>query len=167
MNVKDFNILYLNGNKLELFSSNFNLKNNTLDKNVVLFINQWINSKNYIIVETSGSTGKPKSIKILKQYMLESAKMTCQYFSLQEKDNALLCMSAKHIGGMMMIVRAIYAKMNLIVVSPSANPLKDIDTPIDFLAMVPYQVNKTLEQNTEKLQKVKKLIIGGGTINYS
>ncbi|MEZ4916978.1 MAG: AMP-binding protein [Chitinophagales bacterium] len=167
MNVKDFNILYLNGNKLELFSSNFNLKNNTLDKNVVLFINQWINSKNYVIVETSGSTGKPKSIKILKQYMLESAKMTCQYFSLQEKDNVLLCMSAKHIGGMMMIVRAIYAKMNLIVVSPSANPLKDIDTPIDFLAMVPYQVNKTLEQNTEKLQKVKKLIIGGGTINYS
>lgn len=167
MNVKDFNILYLDGNKLDLFSPNLNLKNNTLDKNVVLFINQWINNKNYILVETSGSTGKPKTIRIEKEFMLESAKMTCEYFKLKEKDNALLCMSAKHIGGIMMIVRAIYAKMNLIVVEPSSNPLKSIDTPIDFAAMVPYQISKTLEQDTEKLQKVKNLIIGGGTINYA
>lgn len=167
MNVKDFNILNLNGKKIDLYAPNINLKLGGLSIDVVMFINQWINNKNYINVETSGSTGKPKSIKILKEHMLESAKMTCSYFNLHENHNALLCLSAKHIGGIMMIVRAIFSKMNLIIVNPNANPLKNTRIPIDFVAMVPYQVSKTIDKNLDKLQKVKNLLIGGGTINYS
>lgn len=166
MNYKDFNILHFNGRAYNLFSNNLSLSNSSLNTDVLLFINQWANNKTYIEVKTSGSTGKPKTIKIQKQYMLESAKMTCTYFGLNKKTNALLCMSAKHIGGIMMIVRALYAKMNLLVVEPSSNPLENISNHIDFTAMVPYQVSASIEHNLSKLKQIKQLIIGGGTINY-
>ncbi len=116
-----------------------------------------------ISVTTSGSTGKPKTISIPKMFMRNSALMTGAYFQLQRGDSALLCLSIHYIAGKMMVVRAIELGLKLYCVSPSGNPLETIKTSIDFCAMVPLQMEKSLI----KLHLVKQLIIGGAPVSSS
>lgn len=112
-------------------------------------------------VHTSGSTGVPKSIRIPKRYMEASAKMTLSFLRLQKGDRALLCMSPAHIGGIMMVIRALLGELKLEVVEPGARPLENLDGSFDFAAMVPYQV----EASMDDLHRIKNLIIGGGPIS--
>lgn len=124
------------------------------------FIEEYQNSSE-ISVTTSGSTGKPKTISIPKKFMKNSAFMTGDYFQLQRGDTALLCLSVHYIAGKMMVVRAIELGLKLYCVSPSGNPLETIQASIDFCAMVPLQVEKSLA----KLHVVKQLIIGGAPVS--
>lgn len=127
-------------------------------------ISQLIDQKEHILVQSSGSTGKPKHIEIAKEKMLASASMTCKYFELNSEKTALLCLSTKHIGGIMMVVRAFFSGMNLLVEKASANPLKKINKKIDFVAMVPYQVQACLAEDAKKLAEVGIVLIGGGSV---
>jgi len=125
------------------------------------FLKDWFDKNDFVVVKTSGSTGKPKEIHLKKEQMVNSAKATGTYFNLFENTSALLCMSSEFIAGKMMIVRALVLGWNLTIVEPSSNPLNNIETTFDFCAMVPLQVQNSLNY----LDKVKKLIIGGGTIS--
>jgi len=51
--------------------------------------------------------------------------------------------------------------LDLKVVEPFSKPLKNIDEPIDFAAMVPMQLEKSLDQ----IEKMKTLLVGGGKVN--
>jgi hypothetical protein len=130
-------------------------------KDVNQFISEWYSSDDEMIVQTSGSTGKPKSISVKKKWMRNSAQLTGKTFSLKEGDTALLCMPMKYIAGKMMVVRALELGLDLKVVEPSSNPLNGIKEIIDFSAMVPFQLENSLNQ----LNKIKTLIIGGGQVS--
>ena len=146
------------------FSKNY-LLNNVLpewEKEIAKFLLEWFNDKDFVLVQTSGSTGTPKVIKLPKSQMIKSAQMTGQFFNLKENDNALLCLPAKYIAGKMMIVRAIVLGMNLIMVEPNSNPLASLNSNsrIHFAAFIPLQLSNSLKQ-TEKLNQIEKLIVGG------
>ena len=128
---------------------------------IAKFIVKWFNDKPYIKVKTSGSTGAPKKIKLLKTNMVQSAFATGVYFNLGTNNTALLCLSAKYIAGKMMLVRALTMGWDLHVVAPDKDAITQYDNTYDFAAMVPYQVYHTLNS----LDKIKKLIIGGGVID--
>lgn len=131
------------------------------------FLLQWFDDSPTLIVNTSGSTGIPKAITVRKNQMVASACMTCQYLNLKHGDTALLCMPLQYIAGKMMVVRALVWDLNLLIVKPSGHPLKQIDTTIDFAAMIPLQVHNSLSDHAEsvKLGRIRNLIIGGGTID--
>lgn len=130
-------------------------------KSVYSFLEEWFNTKKYVIVHTSGSTGKPKAIKILKEHMFNSAQATATYFELQEDGiTALLCLSPDYIAGKMMLVRALVSGWHMDVVAPASNPLRE-NKKYDFTAMVPLQVHHSLND----LHKVKTLIVGGGVVS--
>jgi o-succinylbenzoate---CoA ligase len=131
------------------------------------FLEEWYNESPKIKVQTSGSTGKPKEILVEKSRMIESAKATCKFLNLNKGETALLCMSLDYIAGKMMVVRALVAELNLIVVPPSGHPLKLVDQHIDFVAMVPLQIYNTLqvEEEKAKLSVINNIIIGGGAID--
>lgn len=137
------------------------------EKHLYTFIKEWISDSNHIIVQTSGSTGTSKTIKLSKELLIHSAKSTAEFLDLKQDMSALLCLSAEYIAGKMMVVRAITNGLNLICVEPDGNPLKSIDTKIDFAAMIPLQVANSLKTETEKekLKNINKLIIGGGRID--
>jgi len=126
------------------------------------FLQSWFDDTDFILAQTSGSTGKPKSIQLPKQSMLNSARMTNQFFGLSSESVALLCLPASYIAGKMMLVRAMVSGFNLITVAPSANPFEDLHTPVDFTAITPYQ----LFHSTESLRKVSvhKIIVGGSPV---
>ena len=128
---------------------------------IQLFLKDWFDEKLYVEVKTSGSTGTPKVIQLQKAHMVNSAKATGIFFSLEEGTKALLCMSPNYIAGKMMLVRALELGWDIDVVEAISNPLKGIDKVYDFCAMVPLQLHNSLNE----IYKVKKLIVGGGVVS--
>ncbi|MFK5983052.1 MAG: AMP-binding protein [Flavobacteriaceae bacterium] len=129
--------------------------------NIGIFLQQWLNDNEFVLVKTSGSTGTPKEIQLSKQQMINSAKATGVFFKLPEKTTALLCLPSNFIAGKMMLVRAMVLGWDLHIVAPEKDAITQYDNDYDFVAMVPYQVHHSLKS----LDKIKKLIIGGGAIS--
>ncbi len=133
----------------------------SISEEISQFLTDFLGESDSIKLQTSGSTGVPKVIDVKKEFMVNSAKATGVYFGLKENATALLCMNLNYVGAKMMLVRALVLGWKLDVVSPSSNPLKEIDKTYDFCAMVPMQVFHSLND----LDKIKQLIIGGGLVS--
>lgn len=121
------------------------------------FILDWFDNNSYVDLQTSGTTGTPKLIRKNKQALVNSALATGDFFGLEPGNTALCCLPLQFIAGKMMLVRSFILGLELDVVPPSATPLASIHKNYDFVAMVPLQVQNSLND----LLKVKKLIIGG------
>lgn len=125
------------------------------------FLQEWFSIEDVVIVQTSGSTGTPKKIQLEKEQMQNSAFATGDFFNLKENTTALLCLPTQYIAGKMMLIRALTLGWHLDVVPSSSNPLETISKTYDFSAMVPLQVENSLN----KLYLVKQLIVGGGLVS--
>ncbi len=129
------------------------------------FISDWVNDEDFIETKTSGSTGIPKVIKLNKEKMAASAKMTGTYFDFKSGQKALLCLSPDTIGGKMMILRSFLFGLELYVVDINRNPLEKVDFNVNFAAMVPLQIQSIIEKNPEKLNLINQLLIGGANVS--
>ena len=134
------------------------------EKDYCRFILEWLNDSDTVKAKTSGSTGVPKQMYLSKQKMINSAKLTGEFFNFSKGKKVLFCLSPNYIAGKMMIVRAFVWGLDLIPVSPDGHPLKYTQEEFDFAAMIPLQVKNSL--NKEKgLGQIRKLLIGGGAIH--
>jgi O-succinylbenzoic acid--CoA ligase len=159
--------VYAKGDLLELTNEKLSTKKiKDEEKSLYSFIQEWLAPTETINLKTSGSTGAPKFITVKKTHMVDSAKMTCAYFGITAGTNALLCLSTDFIAGKMMVVRAFVSGCNLIVVEPSNNPLRRVTEKIDFVAMIPYQVQKVLNRKETKVifDSIQSVIIGGAPV---
>lgn len=131
-------------------------------RNIGAFIGEWLDDSPFIRVRTSGSTGLPKVIEVRKQQLLQSASATATFFEFKKKQNALLCLPLSFIAGKMMVVRALFSKLNLICVEPGPSPLSSIPTGIviDFAALTPMQFKDTIHTGA-----VRKILLGGGPVS--
>ena len=125
------------------------------------FLIDWVNDSDTISVKTSGSTGIPKLIRLQKQQMVNSAIATGNFFDLKAGATALLCLPTDYISGKMMLLRAMVLGLKLDYVEPNSNPLEHIDKQYDFSAMIPLQ----LENSLEKINHIQTLIIGGAKMS--
>ena len=114
------------------------------------FLSEWFNHQPTVLVHTSGSTGKPKPMRVEKERMMESACLTCSFLGLKENDTALLCMPLQYIAGKMVVIRSLVAGLNLLPVTPSGHPLKNLKKAPVFAAMIPMQVYNSLQVPEEK-----------------
>ncbi len=135
------------------------------EKDIYLFIKEWLNNQETVTAHTSGSTGKPKDIILKKEAMIASASKTNVFFKLHSKSTALLCLSASYIAGKMMIVRAFVGGFNLLVSEPSSRPLDSLSTKIDFVPLVPMQVHNSISDFNKLCNKNINVIIGGGALS--
>jgi O-succinylbenzoic acid--CoA ligase len=131
------------------------------------FLKEWFLPSPTLEVQTSGSTGTPKKMKVRKEQMWQSARITCGYLGLQADDKALLCLPLGYIAGKMMVVRALYARLDLYPVEPTGHPLAHTNIPFVFAAMIPLQIYNSLSQEEEKqrLSNILHLLIGGSGID--
>ncbi len=146
---------------LKRIAYNFIKNGEVYEQEAGSFLLDWLDDKDYIVVQTSGSTGKPKKIKVFKQHMMNSAKATGKFFKIEENTTALLCLPVNYIAGKMMLVRAMVLGWKIDIVPPKTNPLDNIYKQYDFCAMVPLQ----LDNSVNRLHLVKKLIVGGGPVS--
>ncbi len=139
-------------------------------KDIMLFLKDFLNDSSQLELKTSGTTGIPKSNWIAKAKMVYSARLTGSYFVLKSGDLALLTLSSSYIAAKMMIVRALTLGLTLHIVKPSSNPLLETNLPkkIDFAPFVPLQIATMIdnELSLSRLKKIKKIIVGGGNLNY-
>ncbi|MEL1241366.1 AMP-binding protein [Flavobacterium flavipallidum] len=133
------------------------------EKAIGKFLLDWFDDNWFIDLQTSGTTGTPKIIRKSKQALVNSALATGDFFELKPGDTALCCLPVQFIAGKMMLVRSFILGLAIDIVPPSANPLANLTKEYDFVAMVPMQVQNSLDE----LHKVKKLIIGGAKMESS
>lgn len=133
------------------------------------FCHQWVQGATSFVQHTSGSTGKPKPIEIKREQMQASARMTIATLGLQTGDRALVCLGANYIAGKMMLVRAMEAGMDVLVVPPSSLPLSDVADPVDFVALVPLQLKSMLDVGEqallEQMNRMRAILVGGGAVS--
>lgn len=137
------------------------------EKTTLAFCQAWITGQQSFTIHTSGSTGSPKEIQLKRSALEASARMTLRALALKPGGNSLVCLDTAYIAGQMMLVRSLLHNMNIVAVEPTANPLKNIDHPVDLVALVPYQLETILEQSPGKLDSVRCAIIGGAPVSYS
>ncbi len=130
-----------------------------ISNSVFNFLKDWFSSYDFIEVKTSGSTGIPKVIRLKKEFMINSAKATGNFFNLAEKTTALLCLSTDYIAGKMMLVRAMVLGWEMDIIEPTST-IK-IDKTYDFSAFVPLQLRNSLSE----IHKIRTLIVGGGVVS--
>ncbi|MEX2350657.1 MAG: AMP-binding protein [Flavobacteriaceae bacterium] len=131
------------------------------DKELALFLLDWLYPKHTMLLKTSGTTGSPKTVQLDKTRMIASAKATGAYFDLPAGTKALHCLSFNYIAGKMMFVRALVLGWHIEVVLPSREPLSQTKNSFDFAAMVPLQVRESLD----KLHRIKQVIVGGAPVS--
>ena len=134
------------------------------EKNVVQFCSHWLNGKSEFEFQTSGSTGSPKKITFTREQLIASAQLTAGVLQLKPGFTALICLDVNFIAGAMMLVRSLLTGMNMIVTTPSSNPLESVSDEIDFAALVPLQFTMLVKHEKEKLNKLKTIIIGGAPL---
>lgn len=129
------------------------------------FILQWTGPTDKIELQTSGSTGMPKLIEVDKKAMRNSAQRTNSFFGIQGGEKGLMPLSAKYVGGMMMIVRALEGTYDLDAIEPDSNPLQNLSNPYDLISVVPLQLKSILTSDPEKASTVKHILVGGAPID--
>ena len=131
------------------------------EKDIGDFLLDWLSPDLQLTVRTSGSTGIPLGIALKKQHMVNSAKVTGEYFQLEAGDRVLLCLSPQYIAGKMMLVRAMVLGLELDFVAPTSRPLDGVNKSYKFCAMVPLQ----LESSINKLNQIQTVIVGGASVS--
>jgi O-succinylbenzoic acid--CoA ligase len=152
---------HLNGEELSRVGYSYIKEGDIYEQEIGSFLLDWFDNKDYIEMKTSGTTGLPKLVRLEKQAMIQSALATGDFFGLEPGNTALLCLPTQFIAGKMMLVRSFILGLEIDVVSPSLDPLALNTKQYDFVAMVPLQVQKSIEG----LKNVNKLIIGGAKLD--
>ena len=133
------------------------------------FLSEWYSPKSFIEVITSGSTGTPKIIQLEKEFVATSAQRTIQFFQLKEGDRVLHCLPIKFIAGKLMVIRALIGELDLHIVEPETDFSFLQTEKFKFAAMVPAQVSKILQSESQSgswFKNLEYLIIGGSAIPF-
>lgn len=128
------------------------------------FLDLWWDESETITQYTSGSTGTPKAIELTKKAMTASARRTCRFFCITDFSRIGLCLSTDYIAGKMMVVRALFAKAELITAPPEGHPYRDFTGILDFVAMVPLQAENMLKAGTA-VAMYRTILLGGADIS--
>ena len=99
----------------------------------------WNSGSASYTLHTSGSTGVPKELMLQRKHIEASALATIAFFGLSEGQRSPLLLSAKTVGGFMMVVRALMAGLKLDILPVERRPATRHGLRYDFVALVPEQ----------------------------
>lgn len=150
-------------------ASDYPVPTSEFERQVFDFCKKWKDGQSHFEFLTSGSTGQPKPILISRQAMISSAKMTGEWLDLKPDDRALLCLPVNYIAGVMVLVRAFVLNLQVAVVEPSVNPLKDLSPiSIQMASFVPNQWYTMLKEGvdlTSFFSNSKGVLLGGAGLS--
>lgn len=139
---------------------------------VFRFLQFWFSNADRFLAHSSGSTGPPKDIWLSRSQILASAQASLNYFHIQPKvDGLLLCLSAEHVGGFMVLARALAGSIPLWILPPDRQPFP-LNSPLLrqkkwFVSLVPLQL-QAFAQNPELIASTahwKGILLGGAAIS--
>lgn len=145
---------------------------NETERSVLSIIQDWLNPECLgYHVSSSGSTGAPTPIFLSKKILTYSASTSLE--SLDPKDQlkaALLCLSPRHIGGLMVVLRALIRQWDLYVMeaTTSTDSFEKLARALPnqtICSMVPMQATRLLAEESSIWPKLSHVLIGGAGIN--
>ncbi|MCE3294421.1 MAG: O-succinylbenzoate--CoA ligase [Crocinitomicaceae bacterium] len=139
-------------------------KDETLISKTRSFVEEWNSDDPFFMAKTSGSTGIPKNTRLEKKYALQSVFASQAYFHFDRMKTMGLCLSPDTIGGKMQLLRAMAFGLEILVFDNERNPLKNLDRELDFVTLVPLQVQAILDETPEKPELCRKILIGGAKV---
>jgi len=134
------------------------------------FCRLYASGQESFVLHTSGSTGVPKPIVLTRSQMQASAYVTQRALGLQSGQQALVCLNVGYIAGTMMLVRGMELGLTMHIVAPASLPFGALNPcpKIDFVALVPLQLQAMLEAGQEALlNTVGVIIVGGAPVSES
>ena len=132
------------------------------------FCQSYAAGKEAFLLHTSGSTGEPKPILLTRVQMQASAWVTQKALHLKSGQRALICLNVAYIAGTMMLVRGMELGLTMYVVAPSSQPFAELpeDILVDFMAVVPLQLQTLLDTGQhDRLNSLNVIIVGGAPVN--
>lgn len=128
------------------------------------FLKSW-NTNAPFQIKSSGTTGQPQLQHFNKAQLSCSAQASIEALGLSEKTQALLCLPLSSVGGLMLLARSVVGNFKLQLQLPSARPLQYLQQQIDFVAMVPTQLQQSLQHDLHQLKGIAQILVGGGQMN--
>lgn len=134
---------------------------------LMIFLKEWYDPSPDILIQTSGTTGAPMSMRVKKKQLVYSASLTCAFFGLKEGDACLLSLPMNYIAAKMMVIRALFGKLNLWLNEPHGHPFEGPQRDYAFVPLVPLQLFNTLQSESGKaaLSRCKTVLLGGGPVS--
>jgi O-succinylbenzoic acid--CoA ligase len=134
------------------------------------FCRDWLRGDSHFSLATSGTTGAPKPILLTRSQMEASARATAAALGLRDGMTSLVSLPTRYVAGRMMLVRGLVLGLQMTLVEPSANPMRDLleSTHVDFAAFVPLQMATMLDDQaaTHHLQRMQAILVGGAPISH-
>lgn len=132
-------------------------------------VKQWRNGQELFTLTTSGSTGSPKQIVFDRSTLINSARSTLQYLSIDGPGNTfLLTLLPAYTGGFMMLIRALVSNANLILIEPSSDWLQlyaSCSQPmVDLCALTPLQAIELSQASLSVQKQFKNVLLGGAAL---
>lgn len=125
---------------------------------------QWATS-DMLYAHTSGSTGSPKHIRLPMETVKKSAWRTIRFFGLNENSHLHSCVSARFIGGKMMVARAMELGCRFSFEIPSNRPRLADAGRLDLLAVVPSMMwDIAARHKSGTSPEIRNIIVGGAPI---
>jgi O-succinylbenzoic acid--CoA ligase len=151
-----------------LIPSNWHLLSEApeLQTQVQTFLHAWQQDLSFDF-QSSGSTGAPKKIQFTKAQLITSATASIKALQLDQHTKALVCLPLTSVGGLLQLARALLANFELYIDLPSSRPLQNFDPSINFISMVPTQLQQSLEHEALKLSRIENILIGGAPLEAS
>lgn len=117
---------------------------------------------------SSGTTGPPKRFRIPVADIEASARLTARTFGLNAGDRVLHCLPAEFVAGKLMLARAFVLGLDITFINPRGSILDHLSTDarFDFVAMVPLQLHRALEEDRARVEeRFGTILLGGGPVS--
>ncbi|MBE1536446.1 AMP-binding protein [Actinomadura algeriensis] len=114
-----------------------------------------------VLIATSGSTGTPKFTELSAAALRHSAAGTLARIGAAPDDRWLCCLPTSHIAGVQVLVRALVAGTEPVIM-PRFDPLElaAAAPPGAHVALVPTQLRRLVDAGTD-LSKIGAVVLGG------
>lgn len=128
------------------------------------FLESWQANGSFEI-KSSGTTGLPQAHTFNKTQLTHSALASNAALQLNAQTRALLCLPLSSVGGLMLLARSVVGNFEVHLQLPSARPLQNLQQKIDFVAMVPTQLQQSLQHDRHQLKAIAQILVGGGQMS--
>ncbi|WGE89913.1 o-succinylbenzoate--CoA ligase [Actinobacillus arthritidis] len=112
---------------------------------------------------TSGSSGIPKAVVHSAQNHLENAEGVCELMQFSQTDSWLLSLPLFHVSGQGIVWRWLLQGATLVINEQKDQLFRCLDQ-VSHASLVPTQLQRYLQNKTEKITKTKKFLLGGTAI---
>lgn len=118
-----------------------------------------------VVVFTSGTSGEPKGACLSRSALLAAAESHAEALPWRDDDRWLLAMPLAHVGGLAIVLRALYARRTVVVGAPHLELDALTAQRITLLSLVPAMLERILP--AEAPPTLRAVLIGGAACSSS